>query len=321
MNPDLLETVRRTCRETARRARLVTIDRARLEGYARSLAAGPGHVPGIDEQAHFLNQGERTAAFFVILDTVNFGSGYFPCLRKRPGCSGYYTIASALADRFRSRSPLTAGELAEITPEKCAELFSQDLKNTAIAELMDLFARAWRDLGNLLLEQYGGECAALIESAQQSAEELARRLTVMPFFNDTAAHEGRPVAFYKRAQILASDLHLAFDGGQWGRFGDIDRLTIFADNLVPHVLRMDGILCYEPSLLAKIEAGELLPAGSPEEVEIRACAVHAAELMGEIPRREDRRVPPRIIDMVLWRRGQRPEYKSSPRHRARTVFY
>ncbi len=44
----------------------------------------------------------------------------------------------------------------------------------------------------------------------------------MPFFDD--------VGFYKRAQITASDLvHAGL-----ARFTDIDALTIFADNLVPH---------------------------------------------------------------------------------------
>ena len=63
-----------------------------------------------------------------------------------------------------------------------------------------------------------------------SAEALAERLTAMPFFADAG--------FYKRAQIAANDLHLA----GVARFPDIHRLTIFADNLVPHVLRHHGVL-------------------------------------------------------------------------------
>ena len=47
--------------------------------------------------------------------------------------------------------------------------------------------------------------------------------------------------FYKRAQIVAADLALA----GVARFRDLDRLTIFADNLVPHVLRCDGVLVYD----------------------------------------------------------------------------
>ena len=53
------------------------------------------------------------------------------------------------------------------------------------------------------------------------------------------------VPFYKRAQLTAADLSLAFDGKGLGSFEDLDQLTIFADNLVPHVLRVDKVLLYE----------------------------------------------------------------------------
>ena len=46
---------------------------------------------------------------------------------------------------------------------------------------------------------------------------------------------------------------------------------------MPHVLRVDGVLEYDPALLARIDAGELIAAGSPEEVEIRAVSLHAVE--------------------------------------------
>ncbi len=71
----------------------------------------------------------------------------------------------------------------------------------------------------------------------------------MPFFDDPG--------FYKRAQIMPNDLALA----GVAEFSDLDQLTIFADNLVPHVLRVDGVLRYDPELAAHIDAGELLPPG------------------------------------------------------------
>ena len=81
---------------------------------------------------------------------------------------------------------------------------------------------------------------------------------------------------YKRAQIVASDLALA----GVAEFADLDRLTIFADNLVPHVLRCEGVLVYDESLAARIDAGETLPLGGAER-EIRACALHACELISQ----------------------------------------
>jgi hypothetical protein len=84
---------------------------------------------------------------------------------------------------------------------------------------------------------------------------------------------------------------------------------------VPHVLRVDGVLRYDERLAARIDAGKLLPPGE-EEREIRACALHACELIAERTR-----TPPRVLDMWLWNRGQAPRYKAIPRHRTRTVFY
>jgi hypothetical protein len=98
-------------------------------------------------------------------------------------------------------------------------------------------------------------------------------------------------------------------------FHDLDRLTLFADNLVPHVLRVDGVLVYEPTLAARIDAGELLPPGADER-EIRGCAVHACELLSE-----RLGMSARLIDTALWNRGQGARYKAVPRHRTRTVFY
>jgi hypothetical protein len=168
-------------------------------------------------------------------------------------------------------------------------------------ELMALYAQALNDLGRFL---EGRTALAAVDAAGGSAERLAATLAhAMPFFDDTG--------FWKRAQITANDLQLA----GIAEFADIDRLTIFADNLVPHVLRMDGVLVYADELAARIDGEQLLPPGT-EESEIRACAVHACELIAV-----RLGVPPRTLDVWLWNRGQEPRYKARPRHRTRSVFY
>ena len=90
---------------------------------------------------------------------------------------------------------------------------------------------------------------------------------------------------------------------------------IFADNLVPHVLRVDRVLMYDDELAQRIDSEELLAPGR-EETEIRACAVHACELIAS-----RLGVPARVLDGWLWNRGQDPRYKAVPRHRTRTVYY
>jgi glutathione S-transferase len=288
----LLDEVRESCRELALSARHVSID----------LDAAPGldspPPPALDPERHYL-EGDRAdvAAYLLTLDAINFGSGWFPTLRKRPGCSGYFTVAWALTDRFREHGPLSSAELRALDRSDVARALGQSDAHP----LMALYAEALRDLGRFL----GGRTALdLIAAAEASAERLAAQLARgMRFFDDRG--------FYKRAQITGSDLALA----GLTEFEDLDRLTIFADNLVPHVLRVDGVLRYAPELAAHIDAGKLLPAGAAER-EIRACAVHACELLSQRTG-----VAPRILDATLWNRGQAPEYKAIPRHRTRSVFY
>jgi hypothetical protein len=320
VNFDLLEQVRSSCRTVAERARCVRINRDKLGAYVSGLALGAS-VPPPDPSCHYLGHGDDTVAFLLTLNAINFGSGYFPYLHKRNNMSGYFTIASALNDRFKEHGPLSAQQLREITSLDCIRLFNQDAACPHAFELMGLFARALNELGGYLLDRFSGSFVRLVESAEYSAERLVKLLVHLPFYDDVASYLGYDVNFYKRAQITAADLFLAFGGRGPGRFDDIDRLTIFADNLVPHVLRLDGVLNYDADLLSRIDSKEEITSGSPEEIEIRACAVHACELLVSELRRIGQDVNAMHLDQFLWNRGQLPEFKRHPRHRTRTVFY
>ena len=177
------------------------------------------------------------------------------------------------------------------------------------------------DLGILLSAHYEGSAVEMIRSAGGSAERLARTLTEMPLFRDVHEYDGLTVPIYKRAQITPADLSLALADHELGRFSDLHQLTIFADNLVPHVLRVDGVLEYEDSLARRIDHQRPIEAGSPEEIEIRAVAIHAVELVVSALRGLGREVRAMDVDYLLWNRGQQPAYKARPRHRARSVYY
>ena len=87
---------------------------------------------------------------------------------------------------------------------------------------------------------------------------------------------------------------------------------------MPHVLRLDGVLELDDALVARIDAEELIEHDSPEEVEIRACALHAVELLVAA---HPEPTTATAVDNHLWHRGAGPRYKARPRHRARTTAY
>jgi hypothetical protein len=295
----LTDEVRATCARIATHARSVRID---IDAIAQVEPATP---PPLDPERHYLEgDAADVADYMLALDTINFGSGWFPTLRKRTSngapVSGYFTVSWGLADHVRSHGPPTSAWLTGVSAREMAGILDQAPNN----ELMGLYAQALRSLGRFLAGPPARRALDLVAESGGSAERLAEMLARgMAMFDDRG--------FYKRAQIVSSDLALA----GVAEFGDLDRLTIFADNVVPHVLRCDGVLVYDDELARRIDGGEPLSLGGVER-EIRACAVHACEL---ISRRTD--IPPRTIDTWLWTRGQAPEYKTRPRHRCRTVFY
>lgn len=322
MATEFLERVREACEKVSERAIHVRVNLPRISEYAHSLPLEQIKTPELDADTHYLDGGVDTVAFLITLDAINFGSGYFPHLQKKPNKSGYFTVASHLTEYYRKHGPLSARQLAKLTAQDCSEIFAQDPGNEPVAELMQLFASALNDLGKYLLEHFEGSFTRLVESAERSAAKLAGRLSDMPFFNDVSSYDELTVPFFKRAQITAADLAIAFCGEGFGQFDDLHRLTIFADNLVPHVLRVDGILLYTEELAARIDSAQLIPAGSKEEVELRACAVHAVELMARTLINDGCEISPMKLDYLLWNRGQQPYYKKiRPRHRTRTVYY
>jgi hypothetical protein len=92
----LTDEIRAAARAVAAKAVHVRIADDRLAPYAASLPIGSIPPPQLDPARHYLGHGDGTVAFVLALDSVNFGSGYFPRLRKRPGMSGYFTVASSL---------------------------------------------------------------------------------------------------------------------------------------------------------------------------------------------------------------------------------
>jgi hypothetical protein len=318
---DIFDRIRTTAAEVARQARFVRLVDAQIAPYAASLAAAGIPTPVYDTAHHAQGSVADTVAFQLTLDTVNFGSGFFPHLRKHPGMSGYLTVASSLKERWERDGPLTGTELRAMTATDCAVLFGQEGNPGPAQELMALFAQALNDLGAWLGGRYDDDPLGPIEDADESGGRLVELVSEMPYFRDVSNYKGTEVPLFKRAQILITDVAIAFDEQGPGSFHDLDRLTIFADNLVPHVLRVDGVLAYDDALLARIERGELIPAGSPEEIEIRAVTVHAVERIVAELRASGVSVTARELDYLLWNRGAGAEYKALPRHRTRTVFY
>ncbi len=319
-----MEEVLGSTRWVAERSVHLGIDRKALEQFAAGLTRGKLQMPEWNCRYHFYDGGPRTVFYLLILDSLNF-CFWAPAGQRKweidydGKISGYFALAAALKRALETGTPLTdAKYLAALSLSELRRI----LGGRGELQLLDRRREALNELGEVLRQEYGGQAHRLVEAGGGSAVELVRLLVrELRSFRDVAEYGDRKICFYKRAQIFAADLWGAFGGKRWGSFADIDRLTAFADYKLPQVLRHLGILRYAPKLAQKIDRREVLPAGSPEEIELRATAVWAVELLRQELSRRGRDLRAVELDWLLWGLGQQAEFKEKPHHRTVTVCY
>ncbi len=314
-----------TAKYIADKNRLVWIDKKGLTRFARKLLEDKIKVPPWDPLYHFCDGTEKTVSYLLVLDSLNFcfwppqGKAKWEIEYESKKISGYYAMAASLKNAFYSGIPVTSSAyLANLSSGELKKI----LGGQGELQLMKLRVQILNELGQVLNKEYDGNACKLVEAAGKSGTKLVRLLAEkFSSFRDISTYRGHKVFFYKRAQIFAADLHGAFNDKRWGSFGDMDRLTSFADYKLPQVLRHLGIMVYEESLAKKVDQRVLLEPGSLEEVEIRGNTIWAVELIRQELECTGKALRAFEIDWILWNLGQDDAFREKPYHRTITFFY
>ncbi|KAG0031099.1 hypothetical protein BGZ81_001766 [Podila clonocystis] len=267
------------------------------------------------------------------------------------GYTGYWSMVAAVNRALREGIPITTPEFfaseEKLPDSEIERIFRSDTKEQI--PLLKERIRILREAGKVLVEKFDGNFANCIVQADGSALKLVQIITSnFSSFKDEAEFCGRKVQIFKRAQILIADIWACFQNQGYGAFKDIDEITMFADYRVPQALYHFHCLQYSPELLALLDRGEMLPYGSPMEVEIRGNSIWSVELIRRrileliddelVAKQEDPSVAKNempkmmtvnaiLIDFFIWdfakaaqldlTLGQRPVKV----HRTRSVFY
>ncbi len=309
--------IRKAARLIAERSPHVGVVTAKADELARAYsaphAAASSVPPGV--------RPEDALEFLVTRAALRFGSGYEPKLRLPAGGTIGELVDQALATRFEREGPIPVPRMIQTTTADVAALLATAADEPPQAELVDLQARALRDLGRFLLERYESSCTALVESAQCSAAKLCETLATIPYFHDVQRYSGIDVPFFHRAQLLARDVAAAADGDGLGRFDDLDALVVSSDAEPALALRTAGVLVFDDALSGRIHHGELVPAHGEREVEIRAATVHAVERVVATLRASGMRAVATDVDAWLRLRAREARVAGQLPHRTRSVFY
>ena len=142
-----------------------------------------------------------------------------------------------------------------------------------------------------------------------------------PRFNDISPYDGNTVKIYKLPQLGIWLVYSALRKSSQFRIDDINKMTAFADYIVPVALRLMGITSYSPELEHAINTYQMIPPDSRWEVEIRAHCIYATALLCEEInhiRSKDQQIIIPQIDARLWTHYHTTSW---PHHLTKTIMY
>jgi Queuosine salvage protein len=181
-------------------------------------------------------------------------------------------------------------------------------------------------VGKVLAEKYDGRFHNFVHSCSPKLYDngnglIDRLVTEFPRFNDVSMLDGHEIKFYKLAQLgiwmLYSTLHRS---GKF-RLDDPQKMTAFADYIVPVALRLLGVTSYSKELEHAINTYQLIPRDSRWEIEIRAHGIYSTALLREEInklRSPDAQVIIPQIDARLWTHYHTTAW---PHHLTKTIMY
>jgi hypothetical protein len=359
---DILDKVRASARWVKSQATKVHINEGAITSFLQTLAPAefaektevvgyPLRFPALEDEVNF----------WALLSLLNIGSGFRPLLRavRRPGA--FETIQRGVVGMYISAKKLDSAYLASISLEEVGSLFDLPLFEekdvhqgimfmqvpSPLHPLGDHIRQILNETGRILLERgiEGGLGQWVVnqlrskEGRPDSAAQLVEALAAtFPAFNDVHMYKGDKVYILKKAQLLVGDLyrHMRNKDPKFN-FADINRLTVFSDNVLPTVLRKLGILTLDSDLASQIDGQQELEAGEAE-VELRALAIEACEEIIQAWRAHTEKArsaetqpkelialpaaPSVELDYFLWKKGKDDAFRSVERHYTRnTHFY
>ncbi|KAK9450100.1 uncharacterized protein V1518DRAFT_372029 [Limtongia smithiae] len=254
--------------------------------------------------------------------------------------TGYWSLCAVVNRALSEGIPITTPSFWTDT-EKCTDdliayIFRSD--TTESVPMLQERISCMREAGSALVSQFGGRFTNCITEAGNSAVRLVHIVVdSFPCFRDESEYKGRTVQIYKRAQILVAgwyranvrvpDIWACFNQTSYGKFDDIDKISMFADYRVPQILHTLGCLEYSTELTAHIDSLQMIDHNDEREVELRGCSIWSVEVIKQALLREhpESKINSVLLDFYLWDTAKELQANmvrpSVACHRTRSVFY
>jgi hypothetical protein len=219
--------------------------------------------------------------------------------------------------------PFLDGEyLARVTRTELSKVFEGNIEIPMLDEKLEVL----HQVGRVLQQKYSGRYHNFVRSCSPKLYDngnglIDRLVAEFPRFNDVSMLDGHEIKFYKLAQLGVWMLYSSLHSQGKFRLDDPQKMTAFADYIVPAALRLHGITSYSERLESTINSHQLIPRDFRWEIEIRAHCIYATALLTEQInklRPADAQVIIPQIDARFWTHFHTTTW---PHHLTRTIMY
>jgi hypothetical protein len=294
---------------------LVELIRARFKQGFDSVEEGFGSTNDLDKDINLVFF--ETAANFCFWAQDPKNKWKFEHNEHADG--GWYGLRNAFAHALENNIPVyDADFMSTLSLDQAAELFrgQNDIQIPLLEQRVNNIVEA----AAFLIREHDGSAKNFLARCNYDAPTIAKQVTQsLSSFRDGAWYKGQWVWILKRAQILPKDLSQLTQKYSEFVIENTNQLTVFADYRLPQILQRYGAIEYSQSLAGRINAKQLLPNSSVEEIEIRAATIVACEKLGKL-------IPEMTIadiDVSLWLISQdmRDDPTLQPHHLTISSYY
>jgi len=350
VNPNLttsLQKIRQSCSALISSGIHVKVDAAATAKFASTLSVEEIRKSSENRRGFPLKFGSirQEVNFLCTLNLLNFGSGYRVALHKACDRGSQETICFGVIGMHLS-GEITARSIASLSLMEVANLFGvpveedyevqpgiHSVRPTKLKPFVEKIRSVLHETGRILLnlrcEDFVDFIGAPPASGHFSAAFLVDRFVeTFPALADVYKFPingvEETIYMYKKAQLLVADLyHKLRTKDPRYALEDVHRFTVFADNVLPAVLRHFGALVATEELSSIIE-NNTAPS-TRAAAELRAGAVVACDLIVKaVNASRGADVPPvqcQDLDYFLWEFGKKPEIRQLARHSSESIFY
>ena len=219
---------------------------------------------------------------------------------------GSYAIMYLLIERFKNKKDFN------MSYEEFKDLLKGNVEIPLLKERYDCLVKMNEYLDSIAKDFYDE-----IKEYRDDVSLLNFIINNFDYFNDECDYKNERIYFYKRAQLITSDI-LHVRKLIEGIDVDYSHLMGCADYKIPQVMRCLGMLDFNNELADVVDNYQEISYGSDMEIEIRA---NNLVVINYIYEKMNGKVSRMDINDYIWLLGQDKSKMIKPYHRTRTIYY